>query len=138
MAEDDRRRPNLSLNAPARGVKLACERCGSATADETASIRPHSQPSRLLAVAGSGKLGLKLAPCLSVIGEVGRRRTVLGEPVKGNQPAQQGLHLLERHHIGPVGRRAIGVLMSLDENARDPDRNCGAGQYRDEFALAAR
>src|SRR5258708_14714087 len=71
-------------------------------------FRPPPLPAlHLLAVAGSGKLGLKLAPCLSVIGKVGDRRRVLGEPVKGAQPAQRGLPVLERHHIGPVRRRAI-------------------------------
>ena len=44
----------------------------------------------------------------------------------------------KRHHVGAVGRRAVGVLVGLDEDAGDADGDRGARQHRHEFALAAR
>src|ERR1039457_3571748 len=43
-------------------------------------------------------------------------RSALRQPVELDQRAQQRLHLLQRHHVGAVGRRAIWILMGLDEH----------------------
>ena len=60
------------------------------------------------------------------------------EPVECDQGPQQRFHLLQRNHVRPVGRRLVRILMRLDEHAGDADRDGGARQHRNEFALAAR
>src|SRR5262249_59954317 len=66
------------------------------------------------------------------------RLGVLGHPVEFDQRSKQALHRLERHHVRSVGRRRIGVLVGLDEDAGDADRYRGAAEHRHELALAAR
>ena len=63
---------------------------------------------------------------------------VLGERVERHQRPQQTLELAQRHHVGPVRRRMVGIRMGLDEHAGDADRDRGARQHRHEFALTAR
>ena len=48
----------------------------------------------------------------------------------------QRFELAQRHHVGSVRRRAIGIGMGLDEHAGDTDRDRRARQHGDEFALA--
>src|SRR5262249_27413955 len=62
----------------------------------------------------------------------------LGQPIECHEAREQRLHLLERHHVGTVGGRAVGILVRLDEHAGDADRDGGARQHRYELALAAR
>src|SRR5580700_1551045 len=61
-----------------------------------------------------------------------------GPLVELHQTRKKRLHVLERNHVWPVGRRAVGVLVGLDENPGDAHGNGGARQHRHVFALAAR
>ena len=64
--------------------------------------------------------------------------SAFGQLVELHQARKKRLHVLERNHIRAVGRRAVGVLVGLDEDAGDADRDGGPRQHRHVFALAAR
>ena len=57
--------------------------------------------------------------------------------VKLHERAQQRLEFAQRDHVRAVGRRVVRVLMRLDENARDADRDRGTREHRNIFALTA-
>ena len=46
------------------------------------------------------------------------QRIGLGQPVEGHQAGNQRGHLVQRDHVRPVRRRAVGVFVRLDEDAR--------------------
>ena len=50
---------------------------------------------------------------------------------------EQGRQFIERHHVGAVARRAVGIAMGFHEDGGDADRHGGARQYGHELALAA-
>ena len=58
-------------------------------------------------------------------------------PSKAISGSQQAFELAQRHHVGPVGRRVVGIGVGFDEDAGDADRDRRARQHRHEFALAA-
>ena len=66
------------------------------------------------------------------------QKRALGEPVEILQFGDKRLEVFQRHHVGPVGRSAVGVLMGLDEDAGDADRDRRPRQHGDELALSAR
>lgn len=55
--------------------------------------------------------------------ENGIERLALGHRVKSHECFKQARHLRQRHHIGAIRRRVIGILMGLDEQGRDTDCN---------------
>ena len=57
--------------------------------------------------------------------------------IDGDQLQQERFEITQRNHVGPVGRRPVGVLVGFDEDAGDAHRDCGAAQHRHEFPLAA-
>src|ERR1700724_2429709 len=61
-----------------------------------------------------------------------------GQLVELHQARKKRLQILERNHIWTVGRRAIGVLVGLDEDAGNADRDGRSRQHRHVVALAAR
>ena len=61
----------------------------------------------------------------------------LRQSIDGDQLREQRLELFQRHHVGAVRRRAVGILMGLDEDAGDADRHGRARQHRHEAPLAA-
>jgi len=60
-----------------------------------------------------------------------------GKPIEFGEPAGSPSICLSGHHVRAVGRRFVGVLVSLDEHASHSDGHCRTRQHRDEFALAA-
>jgi hypothetical protein len=62
----------------------------------------------------------------------------LGDPVEGLKLPQQPFQMVDRHHVRAVGRRIVGILMRLDEDASDADRDSRPGEDRNEAAVAAR
>src|SRR5438552_1154163 len=62
---------------------------------------------------------------------------IFGERVECHQLLQQSLKFAQRHHVGTVGRRMIGIGMGLDEHAGNADGDRRASQDGDEFTLAA-
>src|SRR5258708_27856092 len=63
---------------------------------------------------------------------------ILGECIERHQRLHQTFELAQRHHVGAVRRRTIGVGMGFDQYAGDADRDRRARRHRHEFALAAR
>src|SRR3546814_6739571 len=53
-----------------------------------------------------------------------------------NQGPEQLLQISNRHHVGPIRWRVVGVFMRLDEHRRTTDCNGGAGKHRHEAAFA--
>src|SRR3546814_3213173 len=45
-----------------------------------------------------------------------------------NQGPEQLLQISNRHHVGPIRWRVVGVFMRLDEHRRTTDCNGGAGR----------
>src|SRR5258708_14984935 len=64
-------------------------------------------------------------------------RRALGKRVECHQSPHQTLELIQRHHVGTIGRCLVGIGMGFDEYASDPDRHRGACQHRHELTLAA-
>ena len=62
----------------------------------------------------------------------------LGDAVEGHQLFKQGRHILERHHIGAVGRGIVRILMRLDEDAGDADGDRRPRQRLDEAPVTTR
>src|SRR5947208_71610 len=58
--------------------------------------------------------------------------------VKAHQKPNKILHVPQRDHIRPIRRRVVRILMRLDEDAGDADRDCGSRQHWHEPALSAR
>ncbi len=58
--------------------------------------------------------------------------------VERHQRPHQTFELAQRHHVGTVRRRMVGIGMGFDEHAGDADGDRGTRQHRHEFALAAR
>src|SRR6516225_9968084 len=65
-------------------------------------------------------------------------RSAFREPVELNQPMQQAVHVLERDHVRSIGGRLVRILMGLDENTGDADRDSRARQHADKLPLASR
>ena len=72
------------------------------------------------------------APAASLLDRPG-----LGQTVERDQRIQQRRHVPERHHVGAVARRRIGILMGFHEDGGDADGDRGARQNGHEFALPA-
>src|SRR3546814_11531034 len=53
-----------------------------------------------------------------------------------NQGPEQLLQISNRHHVGPIRWRVVGVFMRLDEHRRTTDCNGGAGKHRPEAEVA--
>src|SRR5438093_7051882 len=51
---------------------------------------------------------------------------------------QQGADLSERHHVGSIGERLVGIRMHLHEQSLAPCRHRCARERRDKLALARR
>src|SRR6056297_489091 len=49
-------------------------------------------------------------------------RVSLGEPVESHQRFDQPGHLIERNHVGSIGRRGIWRFVCFDKDPRDPKR----------------
>src|SRR5437588_8638941 len=62
---------------------------------------------------------------------------ILGERVEPEQGFDQRLEVPQRHHVGSVRRRMIGIGMGFDEDAGNADRDRRARQHRHELTLTA-
>src|SRR6218665_365310 len=65
------------------------------------------------------------------------KAVALGDAIERHPRFQQGLHMLERHGVGPVRQCPVRVGVGFHEDAGDPCGHGGAGQHRHHFALAA-
>src|SRR4051812_20022356 len=63
---------------------------------------------------------------------------MLRNPINFDEPAQQSLHILERHHVWTIGRSAIGVLMRLYEKRGNSNRDGRPCEHRDKLSLSSR
>ena len=51
---------------------------------------------------------------------------ILGESIERDQRPHQFFEFAQRHHVGTIRRRVIGIGMGFDEHAGDADRNRSA------------
>src|SRR4051812_46320172 len=143
--------PNRSAAAPSTGWMIAKVKANTeAKLAAVAMLMPKSSATcgntgssaradRLAANVASVMIlsaGGRRLVALTTIFESSTRQT-FGERVEPHQGFEQRFELAQRHHIGSVRRRVIGIRMGLDEDTGNPDRNRGARQHRHELTLAA-
>src|SRR5262244_1328230 len=68
----------------------------------------------------------------------GEKLAALDEIVERPQTAQQTTQLVEPQRIGAIGQRLLRLVVCLDEQTIDADRDCRPGQCLDVPRLAAR
>ncbi len=62
----------------------------------------------------------------------------LRKSVDRHKAFQQAPHLLQGDHVRAIRRRIVGILVRFDEDAGDPDGDCGPRQRFHEPPIAAR
>ena len=145
--------PNMSAAAPSTGWMMAKVKanaaeklaavamltpkssatCGSTGSSARADRLAEKVASAMTLRAGGMRWSCGGDPCLRH-----QRGCALGQRVERHQRPHQAFELAQRHHVGTVRRRVVGIGMGLDEHAGDADRDRGARQHGHEFALAAR
>src|SRR3954454_21616246 len=100
--------------------------CGSTGSSARADRLAANVASVMMFSAGGRRLD-----AVTTISALSTRQT-FGERVEPHQGFEQRFELAQRHHIGSVRRRVIGIRMGLDEDTGNPDRNRGARQHRHE------
>src|SRR5882757_2687652 len=143
--------PNRSAAAPSTGWMIANVKAKTeAKAAAVAMLTPKS--SATCGNTGSSARADRLAanvasvmmlsaggrrPDAVTIASASSTRQILGECVEPHQGFDQSFELAQRHHVGSVRWRVIGIGMGFDEDAGHADRDRRARQHRHEFTLAA-